>query len=250
MITKRIIPCLDIKDGRVVKGVNFIGLQDVGCPVLLAQKYNNELADELVFLDITATNESRKTMLEVVNQVAKEVFIPLTVGGGISTIKDVSNLLLNGADKVAINSAAVANPQLISELAQRFGSQCVVVAIDVKRHGDEWCVYTHGGTKPTKLSAESWVKRAIDLGAGELLITSIDADGSKNGFDIELYKKLANVSIPIIASGGAGKVQDFFDVFTKTQVSGALAASIFHYNSINTVKLKQQLAEKGVAMRL
>ncbi len=249
MITKRIIPCLDIKDGRVVKGTQFVSLQDAGCPIEQAKKYNASMADELVFLDISATNDSRKTMVEVVREVAKQVFIPLTVGGGISSVSDVDRLLKNGADKISINSAAVKTPQLITELAEKFGSQCVVVAIDVKREGANWRVYINGGHKQTDLLLQDWVKEAANLGAGEFLITSIDADGSKSGYDLELYQSIRHLKVPVIASGGAGTEQDFIDVFTKTAVSGALAASIFHYNQVGIAELKEQLYQRGVSVR-
>ena len=250
MLTKRIIPCLDIKNGRVVKGVNFIGLKDAGCPVELARQYNDQLADEIVFLDITATNESRQTMLEVVKQVAREVFIPLTVGGGIASAGDVKALLNRGADKVAINSAAVNNPQLITELAEIFGSQCIVVAIDVKKHQNEWLVYTHGGSKATGFEIRFWIDQVVRRGAGELLITSIDTDGSRNGFDLELYRLLGQTRVPIIASGGAGRLQDFADVLGLTNVSGALAASVFHYQQLSIIQLKRKLHRLGVRIRL
>ncbi|MFP4456918.1 MAG: imidazole glycerol phosphate synthase subunit HisF [Clostridia bacterium] len=250
MLAKRIIPCLDIKDGRVVKGKKFIDLIDQGDPVKQSQKYNTSLADELVFLDINATVESRNTMKETVRAVAENVFIPLTVGGGIKEIKDVERLLLSGADKVAINSAAVKNPPLITEIAKRYGSQCAVVSIDVKKEGTKWRVYTHGGKISTDLFLRDWVKEVVSLGAGELLITCIDRDGLQNGFDIDLYQSISDLRVPVIASGGAGKMNDFLDLFQSTNVTGALAASIFHQDIVDIKNLKLYLIDKGVKVRI
>jgi cyclase len=249
MLTKRIIPCLDIKDGRVVKGVNFRSLRDEGSPADLAKKYNEMGADEIVFLDISATEESRETIKSTLEEVAKEVFIPLTVGGGISKLDDVSRLLDLGADKVAINSAAVKHPALIEQISKKYGAQCVVVSIDVKREGENLIVYTHGGKKRTEYSLSSWAKKVIDLGAGELLITSIDNDGMQMGFDTNLYQTLSGLSVPVIASGGAGRNEDFLRVFNETNVTGALAASIFHRDIISIKDLKKYLQENEVNVR-
>lgn len=252
MLAKRIIPCLDVKDGRVVKGVNFVNLRDAGDPVELAALYDQEGADELVFLDISASNEGRATMVEVVRQTAGEISIPFTVGGGISKVEDMKTILRAGADKIGINTAAVLNPKLISEGAAYFGSQCIVVAVDAKYNAEweEWEVYTHGGRKPTGIKALQWVKDVADLGAGEILLTSMDADGTKNGFDIALTKAVSGaVSIPVIASGGAGKSEDFYEVFTAGQADAALAASIFHYKELAIEEVKQQLRLKGVEIR-
>ncbi len=250
MLAKRIIPCLDIKNDRVVKGKNFINLKDQGDPIEQAKKYNKSLADELTFLDITATVESRNTLYETVSKVARNVFIPLTVGGGIKNISDVDKLLHSGADKVAINSAAIKNPTLIKEIAKKYGSQCVVVSIDVKKENDKWYVFTHGGRKKTEVTLAKWSKQAVDLGAGELLITSIDKDGMKNGFDIELYQSVSKLTVPVIASGGAGSLSDFYEVFNKTNVTGALAASIFHQNLVNIKELKKYLSDRNIKVRL
>jgi cyclase len=241
---------MDIKDNRVVKGKNFINLIDQGDPVKQAKKYNLSLADELTFLDITATVESRNTMFETVSKVAQNVFIPLTVGGGVKAISDVDKLLHAGADKVAINSAAIKNPSLITEIAKKYGSQCVVVSIDVKKENNKWSVYTHGGRTRTEISLSEWTKKAVSLGAGELLITSIDRDGLKNGFDIEMYQSVSKLTVPVIASGGAGCLSDFYEVFNNTNVTGALAASIFHQDLVNIKKLKQYLSNRGVMVRL
>lgn len=252
MLAKRIIPCLDVKDGRVVKGVNFVNLRDAGDPVELAALYDQEGADELVFLDISASNEGRATMVEVVRQTAGEISIPFTVGGGISKVEDMKTILRAGADKIGINTAAVLNPKLISEGASYFGSQCIVVAVDAKYNAnwEEWEVYTHGGRKPTGIKALQWVKEVADLGAGEILLTSMDADGTKNGFDIALTKAVSGaVSIPVIASGGAGKSEDFYEVFTAGQADAALAASIFHYKELAIEEVKHQLRLKGVEIR-
>lgn len=252
VLAKRIIPCLDVDDGRVKKGINFVNLTDVGDPVAIAAQYQKQGADELVFLDISATNEKRKTMLDVVEQVSQEVFMPLTIGGGVSSVLDIQNLLRAGADKVAINSAAIDNPELISQGAKKFGNQCIVSAIDVKFDAalQKYFVYTHGGKKKTNLEAIAWAKRVVELGAGELLVTGMDQDGTKNGFNISLYQKLNQaVNVPIIASGGAGKLQDFSEVFLKAKVDGALAASVFHYGEFTIKDVKQYLNQKGVVVR-
>lgn len=250
MLKKRIIPCLDIKDGTTVKGINFEGLRSAGDPVELAKKYEKEGADELVFLDITATLEERKTFAELVRKIAQELSIPFTVGGGISTVEDVRKLLEAGADKISINSSAVRNPQLISELAKEFGSQCIVVAIDTKQiSGSDW-VHVKGGREITELETLSWAKRTEQLGAGEILLTSMDGDGTKNGFDLRITKLISeNVHIPVIASGGAGKMEDFEEVFNQTKVTGALAASIFHFGEVQIQDLKNNLKSKKIAVR-
>lgn len=251
MLTKRIIPCLDVKDGNVVKGIHFLGLKEVGDPVALAKKYYLDGADELVFLDISATVEKRKTMVEVVKKVAKEIFIPFTVGGGIQAVEDVRAMLMAGADKVSLNSAAIRNPSLIKEASERFGNQCVVLAVDAKRRKDNagWNVYIEGGRKDTGIDCMEWIQKGVSLGAGEILLTSMDADGTKDGFDIELYKAVSKiVNVPVIASGGCGKMEDFVDTL---QVSdAALAASIFHYDETSVQNVKKYLKEKGVAVRL
>ncbi|WP_151737735.1 imidazole glycerol phosphate synthase subunit HisF [Paenibacillus tengchongensis] len=252
MLAKRIIPCLDVKDGRVVKGVNFVNLRDAGDPVELAALYDREGADELVFLDISASVEGRATMVEVVRQTAGEIAIPFTVGGGISTVEDMKRILRAGADKIGINTAAVNNPQLIAEGARRFGSQCIVVAIDAKYNESwgEWEVYTHGGRKPTGIRAVSWAREAEQLGAGEILLTSMDADGTKDGFDLKLTAAVSDaLSIPVIASGGAGRIGDFYDVFTEGKADAGLAATIFHYKEIAISDLKADLKQKGVEIR-
>ncbi|WP_137904063.1 imidazole glycerol phosphate synthase subunit HisF [Chryseobacterium sp. 2VB] len=250
MLKKRIIPCLDIKDGATVKGVNFEDLKSAGDPVELAKKYEREGADELVFLDITATIEDRKTFVELVKEIAKELSIPFTVGGGISSVEDVRKLLEAGADKISINSSAVKNPGLISDLAQEFGSQCVVVAIDTKQVGDKDLVHIKGGREATELSTLQWAKQAESLGAGEILLTSMDGDGTKNGFDIRITKLVSeNISIPVIASGGAGNIDDFVKVFNETKATGGLAASIFHFNEIGIQDLKQQLKTQKIEVR-
>lgn len=251
MLTKRIIPCLDVKDGNVVKGIHFLGLKEVGDPVALAKKYYLDGADELVFLDISATVEKRKTMVEVVKKVAKEIFIPFTVGGGIQTVEDVRAMLMAGADKVSLNSAAIRNPSLIKEASERFGNQCVVLAVDAKRRKKNagWNVYIEGGRKDTGIDCMEWIQKGVSLGAGEILLTSMDADGTKDGFDIELYKAVSKiVNVPVIASGGCGKMEDFVDAL---QVSdAALAASIFHYDETSVQNVKKYLKGKGVAVRL
>jgi len=251
MLTKRIIPCLDIKNGRTVKGVNFVNLIDAGDPVVLAKQYAEIGADELVFLDISATLEGRKTMLEMVLKVAAQVNIPFTVGGGISSIEDVDALLHCGADKVSINSSAIKNPALINELAQKFGSQCVVVAIDAKQINNKWMVHLAGGTIPTQLELFEWAKEVENRGAGEILFTSMDHDGTKAGFANEALAKLSTlVNIPIIASGGAGSVQHFIDTFIKGKSDAALAASVFHFGEIKITDLKKELRNNNIEVRL
>ncbi len=252
MLAKRIIPCLDIKNGQTVKGVNFENLIYAGDPVELAKKYSQEGADELVFLDITATNEGRKTTIELVKRVAKEVFIPFTVGGGINTIEDVRNLLLAGADKVSFNSAAVKNPDIIRQASNTFGSQCIVVAVDSKRVDGDFYVFINAGKKNTGIKVLDWIKQIQELGAGEILLTSMDADGTKQGFDTEITKLVSdNSSIPVIASGGAGdNPQHFKDVFEKGHADAALAASIFHFNLLPVPVLKKYLAENNVNVRI
>ena len=251
MLTKRIIPCLDIKNGRTVKGVNFVNLIDAGDPVALAKQYADVGADELVFLDISATLEGRKTMLEMVLKVAAQVNIPFTVGGGISSVEDVDTLLQSGADKVSINSSAIKRPELINELSQKFGSQCVVVAIDAKQLNGKWMVHLAGGTIPTKLELFDWAKEVEQRGAGEILFTSMDHDGTKAGFaNIALAKLSALVNIPIIASGGAGSIQHFTDTFIKGKSDAALAASVFHFGEISIPKLKQELKNNRIQVRL
>lgn len=250
MLKKRIIPCLDIKDGTTVKGINFEDLRNAGNPIELAKKYENDGADELVFLDITATIEERKTFIELVKEIAQEISIPFTVGGGISAIEDVRKLLEAGADKISINSSAVKNPQLISDLAKEFGRQCIVVAIDTKFvNGSDW-VHIKGGREITDLGTLDWAIKAEELGAGEILLTSMDGDGTKNGFDIKITKLVSeNVNIPVIASGGAGKIEDFENVFTQTKATGGLAASIFHFGEIKIQDLKNELKSKKIAVR-
>lgn len=250
MLKKRIIPCLDIKNGRTVKGVNFEGLRDAGDPVELAKFYSKNSADELVFLDITATQEGRKTMVEMVRKVAKEVNIPFTVGGGISSIEEASALLNNGADKISVNSSAVRNPQMISDLAARFGNQCVVLAIDAKFQNGKWVVYLSGGREETTLDLFEWAKRGVDLGAGEILFTSMDHDGTKTGFALEALNQLSrSVTVPIIASGGCGTMEHFKDVFEVGNVDAALAASVFHFREIELPILKQYLKQEGIDVR-
>ena len=251
MITKRIIPCLDIKNGKTVKGVNFLDLRDAGNPVELAYSYSENGADELVFLDISATEERRKTLGNLVREVAKEINIPFTVGGGISSLQDVEMLLKNGADKVSINSSAVKNPKLISDLALHFGSQCIVVAIDAKEIHGFWKVHLVGGKLATDLDLFDWAKEAENLGAGEILFTSMDNDGTKNGFANEALCQLSQtVNVPIIASGGAGKISDFADAFTIGKADAALAASVFHFGEIKIMDLKRELSQKNIAIRL
>lgn len=252
MHTKRIIPCLDVKAGRVVKGTNFVGLRDAGDPVELAATYDVEGADELVFLDITASVEERKAMLDVINKTAGEVFMPLTVGGGISTVDDIRNALRAGADKISVNSAAVKNPQLIAEGAKLFGSQCIVLAIDARRSGEnKWEVYVHGGRTPTGIDAIEWAKEGVALGAGEILLTSMDADGTKAGYDIPLTKAVSEaVNVPVIASGGAGKLEDFYEVLAEGGADAVLAASVFHYKTFTIQQVKEYLRDRGIEVRL
>ncbi len=249
---KRIIPCLDVDNGRVVKGVNFVGLRDAGDPVEVAKRYNQEGADEITFLDITATHEKRKTIVDIVKEVAKEVFIPLTVGGGIRELSDIYNLLNVGCDKVSMNSAAIKRADFIDESAKRFGSQCIVVAIDAKRVGEgKWHIFTHGGRNDTGMDAIEWAKEAYNRGAGELLVTSMDSDGTKAGFDNQLNAKIAEVAkIPIIASGGAGTMEHIKESFTIGKSDAALAASIFHFKEIDIMELKHYLKEQGIAVRI
>ncbi|MFQ5866531.1 MAG: imidazole glycerol phosphate synthase subunit HisF [bacterium] len=251
MLTKRIIPCLDVKNGRVVKGVHFVNLKDAGDPVEIGAFYSGEGADELVFLDITATVEGRKTTVEVVKKTAEEVFIPFTVGGGIGGIKDINVLLKSGADKVSINTAAVKNPLLIRDASERFGSQCIVVAIDAKRKTEgKWEVYIDGGRTPTGRDTIEWAKKVESMGAGEILLTSMDADGTKAGYDIELTRLVSeSVSIPVIASGGAGKLEHFYEVFTEGKADAALAASIFHYGEYRIKEVKDYLFAKEISVR-
>ncbi|MCD9615835.1 imidazole glycerol phosphate synthase subunit HisF [Chryseobacterium gleum] len=250
MLKKRIIPCLDIKDGSTVKGVNFEDLKNAGDPVELAKKYEQEGADELVFLDITATIEDRKTFVQLVKDIAKELSIPFTVGGGISSVEDVRKLLEAGADKISVNSSAVKNPDLISDLAKEFGSQCVVVAIDTRQVGDKDLVHIKGGREAIELSTVEWAKQAESLGAGEILLTSMDGDGTKNGFDLRITRLVSEaISIPVIASGGAGTTDDFVKVFDETKATGALAASIFHFNEIGIQELKEQLKTQKIKVR-
>ena len=253
MYTKRIIPCLDVKDGRVVKGVNFVELQDAGDPVECAKAYNAAGADELTFLDITASSDHRHTVVDMVEKVASEVFIPFTVGGGIRTVEDFREILRAGADKVSVNSAAIDRPELLSEAALIFGSQCVVIAIDAKKRADGsgWDVYKHGGRLNTGIDAIEWAMKAEELGAGEILLTSMDCDGTKAGYDLELTRQIsAEVQIPVIASGGAGRKKDFLDAFTEGQADAALAASLFHFKELEIMDLKKYLREQGVSVRM
>ncbi|MGX7352708.1 imidazole glycerol phosphate synthase subunit HisF [Enterococcus canis] len=250
MLAKRIIPCLDVKDGRVVKGVKFVDLKEVGDPVAVARAYDQQGADELVFLDITATSDQRAILLETVAKTAAEVFIPLTVGGGIRSVADMQALLRSGADKISLNSAALAEPTLIRQGAEKFGSQCIVVAIDAKKVGNEWHVFTHGGRSDTGREVVSWATEAAALGAGEILLTSMDADGTKAGYDLPLTKAVCEaVSIPVIASGGCGKAQDIADVFKETTATAALAASIFHYGEVTIPEVKKVLKAQGEVVR-
>ena len=251
MLARRIIPCLDINKGRVVKGVNFINLQDAGDPIKNAKFYQDQGADELVFLDITASIERRSTTVNLVKKISQVVFMPFTVGGGISSVSDIRKLLLAGAEKVSLNTAAVKKPQLLKQASDIFGSQCVVVAIDAKSKGKGWEVYINGGRTATGIDALKWARKAQKLGAGEILLTSMDCDGTKDGFDIKLVKAISEaVEIPVIASGGAGKLKDFFDVFKKTKATAGLAASIFHYRQISIKEIKKYLNKKGVKVRV
>lgn len=251
MLAKRIIPCLDVRNGKVVKGVNFEGIKDVGDPVLYAEEYNKQGADELVFYDITASYEGRGVFLDVVRETAKKVFVPLTVGGGIKTVDDIRETLRAGADKVSVNSQAVQNPQLIKDGADIFGSQCICVGIDTKKVGDKkWTVYINGGRVDMKLDLIEWVHTIEKLGAGEICLNSIDADGTKNGFDIDMLDAVCKaVNIPVIASGGAGKIEDFSEVFEKTGATAALAASLFHFNELTVGEVKKYCKDKGIIVR-
>ena len=253
MLTKRIIPCLDVNNGRVVKGINFVNLKDAGDPVEVGAAYSRAGADELVFLDITASNERRATVVDMVREVAKKVFIPFTVGGGIRTIDDFRAVLREGADKIAVNSAAIERPELIAEAADKFGSQCVVLAMDSKRRedGSGWNIYKYGGRIDVGRDAIEWVKKAVALGAGEILVTSMDCDGTKNGYDIELTRQIAEaVSVPVIASGGAGTMDHFYDALTIGKADAALAASLFHYKEMEIMDLKRYLKDKGISIRM
>ena len=254
MLTKRIIPCLDVKDGRVVKGTNFVGLRDAGDPIELAKKYDDERADELVFLDITASHERRGTIVDIAKGCASQVFIPFTVGGGIRTVDDMRVILKAGADKISVNSAAVKNPEIIREGAQKFGSQCIVLAVDAKRVVDNnelrWEVYVNGGRKPTGIDCLEWVKKAVALGAGEILLTSMDADGTKDGYDIELNRAVSEaVNVPVIASGGAGELEHFYRVLIEGKADAVLAASVFHYGKYTIRQVKDYLKSRGVEVR-
>ncbi len=250
MLAKRIIPCLDIKNGRTVKGVNFFNLKDAGDPIELAVNYSQNNADELVFLDISATEQKRKTLHDLVYEIAKSIDIPFTVGGGINSIKDVEKLLKNGADKISINSSAVKNPNLINELSKQFGNQCIVVAVDAKLVDNEWKIHLVGGKVPTELNLFEWVLEVEDRGAGEILFTSMDHDGTKSGFAINALNKISSsINIPLIASGGAGEIKHFIDVFKDANVDAALAASVFHYGHISIVKLKKKLIKNGIIVR-
>ena len=252
MLDKRIIPCLDVRDGKVVKGLNFVGIKEVGDPVECAEEYNRQGADEIVFLDITATHEHRATMADVVRKTAEKVFVPLTVGGGIRTIEDVALMLRAGADKVSVNSAALFDPTLIQKAAEKFGSQCVVIAIDAKKMPDgSWHAFTSGGRKDTGVDAVRWAEEAVRLGAGEILLTSMDADGTKEGFDLPLLNAVTEkVHVPVIASGGCGSLADFAEVFEKTNADAALAASLFHYKELSVRQVKEYLRKQGIPVRL
>ena len=252
MLTKRIIPCLDVRDGKVVKRVNFVGIQEVGDPVECARAYMEQGADEIVFLDVTATSDDRDTIVDVVRETAKQVFVPLTVGGGIRSVEDFSKLLRAGADKVSVNSSALKNPQLIAEAADKFGSQCVVVAIDAKRMEDgSWHAFVAGGRKDTGIDAVEWAAKACELGAGEILLTSMDADGTKQGFDLDLLNAvIARVNIPVIASGGCGSLAHFSEVFEKTGADAALAASLFHYKELTVGQVKEHLRSRNIPVRI
>ncbi|MEX1377105.1 MAG: imidazole glycerol phosphate synthase subunit HisF [Eubacteriales bacterium] len=252
MLTKRVIPCLDVHDGRVVKGVNFVNLQDAGDPVEIAKAYNKAGADEIVFLDITASSDKRNIMLEVVEKTAEQIFIPLTVGGGIRSVEDFRRILRVGADKISINSSALNNPQLISDAAWKFGSQCVVVAIDAKRNGDgTWNAYINGGRADFRLDAVEWAMKAEKLGAGEILLTSMDCDGTKAGYDIELTKTISeNVNIPVIASGGAGTLEHFSEVCIEGKADAVLAASLFHFNELSITQVKEHMRSKNIPVRM
>lgn len=253
MFTKRIIPCLDVHGGRVVKGVNFVNLVDAGDPVAIAKAYDEAGADEIVFLDITASSDARETVVDMVREVAKNVFIPFTVGGGIRTVDDFKVLLREGADKISVNSAAINRPELIREAAEKFGSQCVVVAIDAKRRADEsgWNIYKNGGRVDVGIDAVEWAKKVEELGAGEILLTSMDCDGTKAGYDLELTRTVSeNVSIPVIASGGAGTLEHFYDAFTEGKADATLVASLFHFKELEIKEVKEYLKDKGVSVRV
>ena len=251
MVKIRIIPCLDVKDGRVVKGINFVDLIDAGDPVEQAKHYSNNGADEICFLDISASLENRDTLIEVVERTANEVFIPLTVGGGISSINNIKSLLKAGADKVSINSAAISNPEIIKKSSEYFGNQCIVVAVDAKKIGNDWFVFSHGGTINTQIYALEWINKIQELGAGEVLLTSMDKDGTKSGFDIELLKKVSNfVRIPLIASGGVGTLEHFYDGVSKGGANALLAASVFHFNEISIKEVKEFLMNKNIQVRI
>ncbi|WP_303840583.1 imidazole glycerol phosphate synthase subunit HisF [Selenomonas ruminantium] len=249
--TKRIIPCLDVKDGRVVKGTNFVGLRDAGDPVELAARYDKERADELVFLDITASSDKRDTIVQVAQDCASQVFIPFTVGGGIRTVADMRRMLKAGADKVSVNTAAIKNPEIIREGAEKFGRQCIVLAVDARRSGeDKWEVYVNGGRIPTGLDCLEWIKKAVSLGVGEILLTSMDADGTKDGYDIALTRAVSEaVNVPVIASGGAGKLEHFYDVLVEGRADAVLAASVFHYGEFTVRQVKEYLKSRGVEVR-
>jgi len=252
MLTKRIIPCLDVNGGRVVKGVNFVNLIDAGDPVEIAKAYNDEGADELVFLDITASSDQRRTVVDMVRRVAEQVFIPFTVGGGIRTVDDMRAILREGADKISVNTAAVVNPDLVRDGALKFGNQCIVVAIDAKRRpdGDGWTVYVKGGRVDTGIDAVEWAKKVVSLGAGEILLTSMDCDGTKAGYDLPLTRAISDaVSVPVIASGGAGKPEDFYTALTEGGADAALAASLFHYKELTIYEVKEYLADREVPVR-
>lgn len=253
MFTKRIIPCLDVHNGRVVKGVNFVNLVDAGDPVAIAKAYDEAGADELVFLDITASSDARNTVVDMVREVAKNVFIPFTVGGGIRTVEDFRTLLREGADKISVNSAAISRPELVREAAEKFGSQCVVVAIDAKKRADGsgWNIYKNGGRVDMGIDAIEWAKKVEELGAGEILLTSMDCDGTKAGYDLELTRTISeSVSIPVIASGGAGKLEHFYDAFTEGKADAALVASLFHFKELEVKEVKEYLRERNVSVRL
>lgn len=251
MYTKRIIPCLDVHDGRVVKGVNFVNLRDAGDPVEIAAAYDKAGADELVFLDITASSDRRNTVVDMVRAVAEKVFIPFTVGGGIRTVDDFKAILREGADKVSVNSAAIDNPNLIAQAADKFGSQCVVLAIDAKRTPDGFHIFKHGGRIDTGIDAIEWAIKGCELGAGEILLTSMDCDGTKAGYDLELTRQISeNVTVPVIASGGAGSKKDFYDALTDGKADAALAASLFHYKELEIMEVKEYLRQKGVSVRI
>ena len=252
MLTKRIIPCLDVHNGRVVKGVNFVNLKDAGDPVEIAKEYDKQGADELVFLDITASSDARGTVVDMVKKVASTVFIPFTVGGGIRTVEDCREILRAGADKVSVNSAAILRPELIKEASQKFGSQCITVAVDVKKREDgEYTVFLNGGRKDTGIPAMEWIKKAESLGAGEILLTSMDADGTKEGYDIDITRRVSeSVNIPVIASGGAGKIEHFYEGINEGKADAVLAASLFHYKELTIKEVKEYLRGKGIPVRL